>query len=90
LNFLIVPKNFAKLSPSSNPALKVYKLVKISIKFAIIREKIATPKRRTNAPITLSRSLLGAKSPNPTVESEVKAKYIFLSEISSVVSSIRL
>ena len=42
----------------------------------MIYEKIATPKRSINATKTLSKSLLGFKSPNPTVDREVKAKYI--------------
>jgi len=37
---------------------------------------MATPKRRMNAQNILSKSFLGFKSPNPTVDSEVKAKYI--------------
>ena len=38
-------------------------------------EKIATPKRRMNAQMNLSMLLFGLKSPNPTVERDVNAKY---------------
>jgi hypothetical protein len=37
-------------------------------------EKTETPVRRSSAVISLSRSLLGLKSPKPTVDKEVKAK----------------
>jgi len=43
---------------------------------------MATPKRRMNAQKILSKSFLGLKSPNPTVDSEVKAKYITTTVIS--------
>jgi len=39
-------------------------------------EKMATPKRSIIAMKSLSMSLLGFKSPRPTVEREVKEKYI--------------
>jgi len=39
-------------------------------------ENMATPETSINAVKILSKSLLGLKSPKPTVESEVKAKYI--------------
>ena len=39
-------------------------------------EKIITPPRSIMAPNNLSKSLLGVKSPKPTVEIEVIAKYI--------------
>jgi hypothetical protein len=48
--------------------------MRISMKFPIIYEKIATPTRRIIAQTPLSASLLGWKSPNPTVESVVNAK----------------
>jgi hypothetical protein len=59
------------------------------MKMPMMYEKIATPNIRTNAQMTLSMSFLGAKSPNPTVDSEVKEKYITIMvlsilEISSV------
>ena len=75
LNFYNVPKNFESWSPSSKSELNSFKKVNIVTKFAIIIENIATPNRRMNPPNVLSRSLCGCKSPNPTVESEVKAKY---------------
>ena len=37
-------------------------------------EKIATPEMSIKETKILSKSLLGLKSPNPTVESEVSAK----------------
>ena len=39
-------------------------------------EKIATPNRRMNAQTNLSELLLGWKSPKPTVDKEVKEKYV--------------
>jgi hypothetical protein len=39
-------------------------------------EKTDTPTTRINVPISLSESLLGAKSPKPTVDKVVKAKYM--------------
>tara|TARA_B110000285_G_scaffold211340_1_gene253949 strand:- start:368 stop:514 length:147 start_codon:yes stop_codon:yes gene_type:complete len=39
-------------------------------------ENIETPKRRIKAHKSLSASLLGLKSPNPTVDRDVKAKYM--------------
>lgn len=35
-----------------------------------------TPNKRIKAQISLSWSLLGLKSPNPTVDKDVNAKYI--------------
>ena len=35
-----------------------------------------TPNNKINAHMSLSRSLLGLKSPNPTVDKEVNAKYM--------------
>ena len=49
-------------------------LFNISMICPMYIEKIATPKNNTNAPIGLSISFLGCKSPNPTVDREVKAK----------------
>lgn len=46
----------------------------MSIKSPIIMEKIATPKSKIRAHMSLSGFDLGWKSPNPTVEREVKAK----------------
>ena len=46
---------------------------KISMKIPIMYEKMATPKRRMKEQTTLSESLLGLKSPNPTVDKEVNA-----------------
>jgi len=38
-----------------------------------INEKIATPKSSIKAPKMRSKSLLGVKSPNPTVDKDVNA-----------------
>ena len=51
-------------------------------------EKMATPKKRTKAPTSLSRSLRGLKSPKPTVDKEVKAKYVVMTDISAGVFSL--
>lgn len=47
---------------------------RIKVKFPKNTENIATPIMRIKAQAILSTSLLGAKSPNPTVERVVKAK----------------
>ena len=50
----------------------------ISIKLPIIYEKTDTPVRRSSAVKILSKSLLGLKSPKPTVDNDVKAKYTII------------
>lgn len=58
------------------------------MKFPMMYEKMATPKKRTKAPTSLSRSLRGLKSPKPTVDKEVKAKYVVMTDISAGVFSL--
>jgi len=45
----------------------------MSRKLPIRYENMATPQMSTNAPIYLSTSLWGTRSPNPTVDSVVNA-----------------
>lgn len=75
-NRFINPKNFAKLSPSSSSDSKRLYSPNISMKILIMKEKVDTPNKRINAPTSRSRSLLGCISPNPTVDKDVKAKYV--------------
>jgi len=44
-------------------------------------EKMATPKSKTNEQHNRSKSLLGWKSPKPTVDKEVNAKYVTMTVI---------
>jgi hypothetical protein len=45
------------------------------MKTPIMYENTATPNKRIAATTTLSKSLLGFKSPNPTVERDVNDQY---------------
>jgi hypothetical protein len=65
-----------KLSPSSKLALTDLNELRISIKMPIIYENIKTPNSNSIEPNALSKSFTGLKSPSPTVESDVKAKYV--------------
>jgi len=56
--------------------LKSLSNLSLSKKNDKIVEKIATPNKSILAPTSLSILLLGYKSPNPTVDSDVNAKYI--------------
>lgn len=69
------PKNFVKVSPSSNSALRFWYYPRISMKFPMRYENMATPPIKTKAPTDLSKLDLGVKSPKPTVESVVNPKY---------------
>jgi len=71
LNLWSNPKNLVRLSPSSRSSLRVLIYSRISIKLPIIYEKIATPKSNMAEQKILSNSLLGLKSPNPTVVNDV-------------------
>jgi hypothetical protein len=46
------------------------------VNYYITTEKIITPKRSMSEAAILSRSLLGCKSPKPTVDRDEKAKYM--------------
>ena len=56
-------------------------------KLPTMYENIDTPPNMTNAVKTLSESLLGTKSPNPTVVSDVNEKYERTIILSATVSS---
>jgi hypothetical protein len=73
LNFLRHPINLDKLSPSSKLAFTTLILAKIELNSPIIYEKIKHPNKSINATNTLSYLFRGFRSPNPVVDSEVKA-----------------
>lgn len=53
----------------------------MSIKSPIIIENIATPNSNIKAQNNLSGLDLGLKSPNPTVDKLVNAKYVVITDI---------
>lgn len=57
------------------------------MKFPMMYEKMATPNKSINAPKNLSTFPLGVKSPNPTVERLVNAKYRLMIKLLEVFAS---
>ena len=70
----IRPKNLDNISCSSISAVTAYNEFNISTKIYIIYENIVTPNNNIKATKSRSKSLIGAMSPNPTVDNDVKAK----------------
>ena len=74
LNFLSKPKNLCKSSTHSRSSFTYFILSIITMNLLKIYEKIVTPKIRMMPHNDLSKSLLGLRSPRPTVERDVNEK----------------
>ena len=74
LNFFRRPKNLCKSSLHSRSSLTSLILSMIMINMLKMYEKMATPNISITPHTSLSKSLLGCKSPRPTVDSDVRAK----------------